>query len=104
MLMADTSAPFIVTLPFWIFLRPERHSSNSLCPLPSTPAIPTISPFLTEKFTSSSFSFPSPKPYRRCSTFSTVFPGFAVFFSSSIFTSWPTMSLEISASEMSFTW
>ena len=36
-----------VIVPLSIFLRPVIASISSLCPLPSTPAIPKISPALT---------------------------------------------------------
>ena len=40
-------------------LRDSGCTIISLCPLPSTPAIPTISPLLTEKETSSTFFLPA---------------------------------------------
>ena len=43
------SAPSSKTLPFSTFLSPVIASISSLCPFPSTPAIPTISPDFTSR-------------------------------------------------------
>ena len=45
------SSPQRVILPLTRGSRPERPYTNSLCPFPSIPAIPTISPALTSKDT-----------------------------------------------------
>ena len=99
----DTSWRFIRIFPLWIGRRPVMHSSSSLCPFPSTPAMPRISPLLTVKLTSFTLSFPSPYPWYRCSTLNTTSRGRACFFSRSILTSRPTISREISDSVISFT-
>ena len=38
------SSPKYIILPLLAFRKPVRASTSSVCPLPSTPAIPTISP------------------------------------------------------------
>ena len=75
---------------------------SSLCPFPSTPAIPTISPFLTSMLTPESLGILNLSTYVRFWAFSTTSPASTRALSYSKEISLPTIRLEISSSDTSF--
>ena len=84
-------------LPFSTLRNPQIASINSLCPLPSIPAIPTISPDLTSSETPLILDISFSPEVHRLSIFSTVSPIWACFFSIFKKTSLPTIIFASSA-------
>ena len=78
-------------LPWLVFLRPVKASTNSDWPFPSTPAIPTISPFLIFKLTPLTANNPRASWTQRSSTFKISSSGFASSFFTCRKTSLPTI-------------
>ena len=70
---------------------PVNASTNSVCPLPCTPAIPTISPARTSKETFSTCVLPSASSTVKSVTFSTTSPADAEFFCTVNSTGRPTI-------------
>ena len=73
-------------------ISPESASINSVCPLPSTPAMPTISPARTSNETPSTRAAPAFDRTDRPRTLSFVSPGFARGISTRSNTSRPTIN------------
>ena len=88
----STSRPAIRTRPLSRLRRPVSASISSLCPLPSTPAMPTISPARTESETPLTAGSPRSSSTWRSSTSSNTSPsGLAGVFSTCRRTSRPTI-------------
>ena len=96
------SWPFNSTVPEEKLSIPASTSERADWPFPSTPAMPITSPSWISKETSSSTRFPDALFFTRFRILSTVFPTVGSSFSIFKTTSRPTMSLEISASLISF--
>ena len=89
--------PFVISLsasltrPSVARLSPVRASTSSVCPLPSTPAIPTISPARTLKLTPRTAGRPRSSSTVSPSTSRSVSPGLAGSLSTCRTTSRPTI-------------
>ena len=92
----------MVTLPLVILRTPVKASTSSDWPLPSTPAIPRISPALTSKLTPCSTSRPRSESACRFSTCNITGPGWAGVLLTRKSTSRPTIMRAISAWFVSF--
>ena len=88
-------SPKIEYAPLSTFLRPARASISSVCPLPSTPAIPKTSPSLISKETSFTFSIPFSPLTVISFTFTAVSPNFTSGFFTSKRTTLPTIIFAI---------
>ena len=87
--------PFTVAVPELGTLKLNSMSTSSFWPLPSTPAMPNISPLRTSNDTLSSIFLPHSFTYSRSRTRSTVSPGTALSFCTLSTTSRPTIRREI---------
>ena len=87
-----TSTPCSSMCPPWGTRMPASAWISSLCPLPSTPAMPTISPARTSIESPRTASSPRSSRTHRSRTESTVSPGCAAPRSTSSSTSRPTIS------------
>ena len=97
MLLCEMSRPQSVTLPDSIFSSPVSPYTSSVWPLPSMPAMQTISPSRTSKLTPFTASLLCILDRTcRSSTFSTVSFGFASSFCISSWTGRPTIMFESS--------
>ena len=96
-----TSWPLMTMRPDSTGRRPVRASTNSVWPLPCTPAMPRISPARTLKETPSTATRPRSSSTRRSSTRSTSSPGWAGRLSTVSNTSRPTI---MAAREASVAW
>ena len=76
-----TSAPATWTDPAVGRRSPDKTSTSSDCPFPSTPAMPTISPACTVNDSPRTFSTPRSSLARTSSTWSIAAPGLGVDFS-----------------------
>ena len=86
-----TSSPAIVIVPAFDFRSPAIASISSVCPFPSTPAIPTISPPRTSNETPRTFSISRSSSTRRSATSSSGFVGCGGPLSTRSSTSRPTI-------------
>ena len=89
-------SPFTVTVPALGTFRWKSISTSSFWPLPSTPAMPRISPRRREKDTLSSIFLPHSLTYSRSRTRRTSSFGWALSFWTFSTTSRPTIRREIS--------
>ena len=92
-----TTLPSNLIVPECLVAIPKIFSNVSVRPLPSKPAIPTISPFLTLKDTSFRIEYCAVRP----STSNAMSPGLFVFGGNWFVSSRPTISLMISSIERS---
>ena len=91
------STGVIAIFPLVILRIPVSASTSSDCPLPSTPAIPRISPARTSKLTPCRTSKPRSESVCRSSTCNTTGPGWAGVLLTRSSTSRPTIIRAISA-------
>ena len=97
-----TSSPATEIVPLAAARKPVIASTNSVCPFPCTPAIPTISPARTTKETPSTTARPSGSTTWRLSTDNITSPGSRLALSAINCTGLPTIISAICASEVAF--